>query len=278
MTSNNLQNKIVGGLLALSLLMPMAVAAEEDSGAAARPSAVRAQRNFCTVLTARPLNERFATQIQQREKNLTTRRTEVNKRLKDNRAQRDSKLEGLRVQQDQKRGGAVDALQEKFKGEEQKQAILKFQAAVAAAAEVRRAAVDASTAAYRKGLDDALASRKTAVDAAVTAFRTAVKAAEDKAKADCAVTGADPVAVREVMRVSVEAARTQFKTALQAAEKVGPQASDLAKTRQDAVKKAMDDWKAAVEKARDELKTALAALAPATGVLPVPSENTPPTS
>jgi hypothetical protein len=236
-------------------MLPVVVMAQANM--AAPRDMARTLRNFCTALSARPAAERFADKVAEREQRLAAKRSEIDKRMGERRGERDLRLEKLRVAQDAKRGEAVARLQAKFTSEEQKTAILAFQSAVQAAAEVRRAAVDAANKTFRKGVDEAKVARKAAVDSAVDKFQGDMKAAEDAAKASCGSAEADQTAVRETLRAAVEEARSDMRTAVQAAAKVGPDAAKLNETRRAAVEKAVADWKAAVEQARVDLKAAL---------------------
>jgi hypothetical protein len=86
----------------------------------------------------------------------------------------------------------------------------------------------------------------------------AVKAAVEKAKTDCQ-NGVDPVSVRATLKDSIQAARTKFQTDKNSAPKVGGNIQTLIEARKQAFEKAMADFKAAMEKARTDLKKAFPA-------------------
>ena len=82
-------------------------------------------------------------------------------------------------------------------------------------------------------------------------------------KTDCAA-GVVPATARATYMASMKAAHDKFKVDRDAIEKLGAKIEALAKIRNTAVKKAMDDFKTAAEAARATLKAAL-------GVTPTPT-------
>ncbi len=258
MKPNNLLARAAVLALAANMILPLAAAAQTNEprrAGAACPG-------FCALLTREGAN-RPSQLLAGREQKLGEKRAERDQRMAQRRSQHETRLAELRAANDAKRADRVGSLLDKAQADAQKQAVAAFQAALDAAMNARRAAVDQAQQDFKSGIDAAIAARKSAADAAVKAFQDALAAAEAKAKADCAAAGVDSAAIREALRVAVESARAQLRTALLAAEKVGPQVSELTKTRNEAVRKAMETFKAAAETARTALKTAFAASNPA---------------
>ncbi len=259
--------RVAAAALAASMLMPLAVSAKgrhltENTNESSDHGSSNAGANFCTQLAKRPSSEKFANILGGHRQKLLEKRTERDADLKKKREERDAREAEMRAKADAHRAELIAKLKEKFTSDAQKQAIIAFQQAVDAAVKAKRAAMDAAQDAFRKGLDQLLTGRQTAIDAALKAFSDAILAAEAKAKADCAKTGADPVAIRAAFRTSVEAARDQLKTALSNVEKVGPSLQALLDTRKAAFDKAKDDFHAALDKAKVALQAVLGTVHP----------------
>jgi hypothetical protein len=62
--------------------------------------------------------------------------------------------------------------------------------------------------------------------------------------------------VRTELKADLKTARDKYKSDIQAAEKIGDSIQALIKARRDAVAKAIEDFKAALEKAKVDLKAA----------------------
>ena len=92
---------------------------------------------------------------------------------------------------------------------------------------------------------------KTAVDN----FKAAVDAAITKAKADC-VAGIDPTIIKQAFHEAMKAGPGRALKAREDMEKLRPQLEALKKTRNEAIKKAKDDFKTALEAAKAELNAA----------------------
>jgi len=183
-------------------------------------------------------------------------RTQTASKIKESRQKRDQELKSVRDKWAANRQEQFKALEGKAQTDAQKQAVAKFKSAVLSAITTRQQAVDAAIKAYRNGLDKIISDRKLAIDAAKTALRNSVKAAADKAKADCDA-GVDFQTARQNLQASLKAAREKYTADIQALEKNRQQTmQQLVAARQEAVKKAVDDFLATMEKLRVELKAA----------------------
>jgi hypothetical protein len=132
-------------------------------------------------------------------------------------------------------------------------AVDKFQGAINTAVDVRKAAFDAALSAYRKGMDDAQAKRQAAIEKLITDQKARIEAAVSKAKADCAA-GIDPQTVRSTFEASLKAAKEAFMTERMKIEKLPMDLKPLIDTRKAAIDKAQADFKAALLKAKEDLK------------------------
>jgi hypothetical protein len=225
------------------------------ASAQVRPQGSVAQ-NFCSRITA--FGAQIETRLNDRQTALKIKRDGEKKRLIDHRAAYQEKKKEVRTEAATKRNEALKKLEATVETEEQKNALIAFKAAMETAMTARKASVDAAQKAFQEGLDKVVADRKASSDAIVASFRAAVKAAFAAAKADCAAK-TDPETVKENLKAALEAARQKFQTDRNALAKQGDAVKVLVETRQAAFQKAHDDFKAAAEKARDELKTAFGA-------------------
>jgi len=240
----------LGTIAAVQLVLPSVLMAQNAQ------SADNLAKAFCTRLSmiSSELDQRFA----DRQAKILARQTERLNNLAERRSDRDAKLTEKRSQWDARRNQLYAKLEVKAKTDSQKQAITAFKAAVDAAVATRKAAVDAAISSFRQGLDQAIATRKAAVDAAVNAYKSAAQTTRGQALADCSA-GIAAKTIRDSYRASMKAARDKFQNDKQAIDKLGETASSLALIRQQAVEKALQDFKAALETARDNLKAAFPA-------------------
>jgi hypothetical protein len=89
----------------------------------------------------------------------------------------------------------------------------------------------------------------------IATLTSASQVAFDKAKADCAA-GVEPRAVRDALRASLKSAQDQFQSDRQNFDRLRDDLETLRQTRRDAVKAAIDGFKATAEQARKDLKAA----------------------
>jgi len=230
---------ILGIAAVLSVLAPIFVSAQ-----ASKPS-------LCSKLT--DFVSKFEQKVIGHESKLETKRTDILNRITAKRDERNTKLAGNRTKWDDNRNEHYAKLEERAQTDVQKQAVDTFKVAIEAAVAKRRAAVDAAIQSSRQQTDLLIASRKSSVDGAVNAFKAAVDAAIKIAELDCAGS-TDSKTVRQTLISSLKAAQEKFKTDRQAIDKLGPIISQMTTTRNQAIQKAFDDFKAELEAAKTALK------------------------
>ncbi|TSC67993.1 MAG: Uncharacterized protein G01um101466_577 [Parcubacteria group bacterium Gr01-1014_66] len=260
----------IGLVLCMSVFSPAVAFAQEESdnsvtqsrpldrlrervqqrGSAANPAG---STNFCSRITA--WENRLVQKAGEQGTKLDTRRMERKDTLAEKRNRRNEEHQDHRERWDENRDAHYEKLEERAITDVQKQAVAAFRAAVERAVAARRLAVDTARKAFRDAVDRALAKRKSSADAAIAALKNTTQIAIDKAKADCAA-GTTPAIVHDTTEAAIKAARAQFSQDRQAVEKIGPQVEAFAKTRKDAIEKALRDFEAIVEQARDTLKAA----------------------
>ncbi len=247
MSFNKKYNKIVVGTLIAQLLLPTIVSAAESG----RADAMQKPAPKC---------ERFAEQGRAFDQRFVNMRTDLFKaresrdaRMTERKKDLAEKLAEIRTSQEEKRDELLKKLGASATTDVQKQALATFKAAVSAALKTRHDAIDAANSAFDLGVKDAILKRKVALDAAVKTFADAITAAMTKAKADCAA-GVDAATVRATFKESAKAAKEKLKADRAAAEKVGPSIQPLIDARRKAFEKAHEDFKTALEKAKEALR------------------------
>ncbi|HLN19000.1 MAG TPA: hypothetical protein VK255_02405, partial [Patescibacteria group bacterium] len=209
---------------------------------------VQKQENLCQRIS--DLANREQERLTQRTKNSGDRFQNWQQKT----TEKDSELANLRSSWDDNRNDQFKKLEEKATTDAQKKAVADFEAAVKAAIAARRTAVDAAITTFREGVKKLISDRSESVSSGFSAFTKAVQAAYGTAKSDCA-NSKDPATIRTTLRNSIQAARAKFHSEKTSA-KVGGNIQTLIDARRTAVNKAMTDFKAAMEKARTDLKKA----------------------
>ncbi len=194
------------------------------------------------------LEERFQKLLDRKEK-----RTNI---FEEKRESRDATLEAKRSERDAKREEMYAKLLERAGSDTEKQsAVTAFQSAVEEAVSARKKAVDDAISAFRSGVDAAIGARKNTMDTSIAEFKEAAAAAFSATKTSCE-SGADPETVRTALQSSLKSARANIEDDRQAAENVGEKVRALAVTKKAAFESAHAAFKAAMEDARADLKTA----------------------
>jgi|GEM_PF-1546869 hypothetical protein len=230
-----------------------------------KPSNKKGGINFCANVDKMTQLE---TKMIDNEDKIEQKREEQKKKIDDRWVERNTKRENNRNKWDENRDEFFAKLEGKATTDAQKQALLAFKEATTAAITARRATIDSAIEAFRKGVEQAIASKKTSVDTLVSAFRAEIQAAITKAKADCALTNPDAVAIRVAFQNRVKAAKEKFITDKKDVDKISDSLQSLIDAKKQAVEKANSDFKAAIEKARNDLKA----------VFPVPTVTPSPTA
>lgn len=194
--------------------------------------------------------------LQERSQDLIDRLDQSQKRRGERRDARDAKLSDARNSADERRGEWYVRLEERAKGDDQKDAVVAFKQTIEKAVEARREAIDAAITAFRKGVDGLLEKRATEMSAARVAFVSATEKALAQVEQDCQ-NGETTAAIRKEFKDELKSARETLKADRAKATKVGADVQTLTQTRQASLKKAFADFDATLSSARAELKTAL---------------------
>jgi hypothetical protein len=256
--------KSILALFALSILLSPATSLAEFRAGSSKPESDGKVRTlseepntgatFCTRITESLTA--VSAKLNQNDSRLREKRAETQNKLQERKAERQKAIS-------QKRTETVSNTEAKLKEleidatAEQKVALQEFKTTLNTAQTTRKAAIDAAMQTYRAGLDKLVLSRQDAAKAAAATFKTSVNAAIQKAKADCAAK-VDPKTVRETFNASMRAAQEQLRTDMKNIEKPGQGVEALAKVRNEAVRKAHDEFRTTMKAAHDKLKAAFA--------------------
>lgn len=236
-----------GTALITSVLVPVLLLAHADDNSDIGGTPKDSCARLSTTLSA--TEQRIAN----RDSRLEAKRDDIASRIDAKQNKRDEKLTEKRARWDANRAEHFAKLDARAEGDEQKQAVAAFSQAITAAIAVRRAAIDGAIQDFRQGIQQAVISRKSSADEAVSTFRNSVKSAFEKANSDCD-DGVDPKTVRENLRADLKATREKFASDRQEIEKLKSSMEVLIVVKREAVKKAIDDFKAAIEQARADFK------------------------
>lgn len=250
--ASNFVKKGVAVVLGLGLLAPTAFVFAEEH-AVRGDVKVTVGADFCTnvdTLTGKVV-AKVPKREDRRDEHLDDRVTKVNGRLQ----LRVEKLDDHRDKWDDNRTDRYAKIDIRATTTVQKEAVATFKTNVEAAVKVRRTAVDAAVKAFQDGVNKLLADRQTKIDAAFATLKTATDAAIAKAKADCA-SGKDPKTVRVQFAADLRAANTAFAATIKPAGDMDTKVKDLRKTRDAAIKAAVDAFKKTFDAEMVKLKAA----------------------
>ncbi len=177
-------------------------------------------------------------------------------RLQEKRNARDDALKKRREERDRYREKYYEELEKKAQTEEQKEAVKKFKETIENAVKKRRATIDQAVADMRSGIDAAIRERQAAIKSAVVSFENDEVVALNKAKNACD-ENADNEDLKNTMkevREGIKIHRNRYKEQFHKVRKVGDVAEELAKTKRETIMNAIEEFKATVKSAQEELR------------------------
>jgi len=199
------------------------------------------------------LADKVGGKIDEKENAFNAKREERISKWNDHLTVQNTKVAQIRLNRDANFEEHFQKLEESAVTDEQKKAVDDFEAAVKAALALRRSAVDSAMNNFREGVKNAIGKRKTDADQSIAEFDAERQSSFQKAQTACA-SGANAQAASKALHAYLQAAKTKLHASMKSLENVGNTVSQLAAARKQAVEKAHDDFKAAMEKARVDLK------------------------
>jgi hypothetical protein len=206
---------------------------------------------FCAALgeTKKQLSEGVAA----KEKRVSEYIDGLAQQLEDERNGRDAKLEEARSEADQKRSEWYARLEDRAKGDDQKDAVVKYKQRVEEAVDDRRDAVDAAIAEFRKSVDELAVKRSTSMQTARDTFRASTEAAAKKLETDCANGVATDVVVKD-FKASLKAGREKLAADKKAVATLESEIKILAEVRKKSIAAAVTTFQAELQAANEDLQ------------------------
>jgi len=142
------------------------------------------------------------------------------------------------------------------KTDAQKDAIIAYEKTLKNAIAARRLAIDQAQEAFFLHLSERFSLKRDNLETILLAYRNDRKAAFDEAQSQCAA-GTDMNQVKADLKTSLKQAREKFQEQMKNREKGNADLKSYIDERNQAIRKAQDDFKATMTLARTELKKAL---------------------
>ncbi len=252
MMSKRSNKRIIAGMLLLALLSPETSFAA--SGRSARPAAstTAAKANFCSAVAS--FAEKLKADMGGKEASYSAKDAERQNQLAEKLAKQEAERQNVRFSWDSSRDKVYTTLATKAKTQKEKDALLEFRKAIDAAVEARRASVDRAVGDFKTKVDESMLARKRAVEEAIAEFNASADLALSLANTDCK-NGVASATARATYLASLERARLALEADL-ASIKSGERLRTLVKERQSAIEAAAREFKTAVGKAEERLKSA----------------------
>ncbi len=242
----NISKKIIAGsLLFGTLLSPVLALAEAPS------PKINAGKGICVQIS--DLSDKKIAAAEDKQTKFQTKYTEQLKQYEEKQIAADTKLQEKRDEAENALLAKISAFSETASTTEQKKAVSDFQTAIESARTARKTSLDSAIKAFRDGVASSSDSRKSTIDTALLTFQTSVTSAFEKAKTDCA-NSVSPQTIRANLKLALNGAQEKLKADKLSVSKVGATTSVLAKTRKQAVAKIVSDYKAAIRKAKADLR------------------------
>jgi hypothetical protein len=199
--------------------------------------------------------DRLSSDVNTRVAKITTERQNNAAKLAANRSDWDNKIATARKNWDNTRNQYFAKLEAKATTDQQKTAVQTFETSVDAAVTVRRSAYDANRATYRSAVNTAITNNQSDIDQAIATLRSDYSAAVAKAQSSCA-SGTAYKDVAATLTADLQVARTKFKASRAANPNIAQTVKSLASAEKTADQTADQQFKASVNAAYAQLRTA----------------------
>jgi hypothetical protein len=191
--------------------------------------------------------QRTIEKLEQRRAQIIEKRTTQNKELQERRQARDVQREEFYAQ-----------MREMAGTEDQLAAVDAFEAVIEPAIIARRTAIDAATEEMRTGIDALVDERINSLQKLYTEYQDAESVAIAQAESYCGEdsTEQDIKGFEKQLRADLKAAGEAFKDNVREQRNINKAVQELAQTRRDSVKLAVDQFKTVMQEARVQLALA----------------------
>jgi hypothetical protein len=226
---------------------------EGQKSGSGKMMAVEVSGSFCSRIN--DVVQKITTQTQQKQGSVASKKTELMQKVRERADKKEANLEKARTSSDDALKKMLGKLKATATTDAQKQAVITYESAIKTATQTRRAAVDKAISDYEAALSQFTVSRNQAFTTAGETFTTALKTAATKAQTDCAAQ-MDSSVVQKTFNSSIRTAQQTFDKSRKAMDTMIGDVQKLIKTRDAAIKKAMDEFKKTSNAAAKTLKAA----------------------
>lgn len=211
--------------------------------------------NFCTKLPT--VSDQLTSKLNELETQRAANAKEILSKMDERQKQKSDQTKEIRDDIQAKLDKGVVELENDNPTSTQKTFIATFKNAVKTALAERKTAVDQANQTFKTSQRQLVLDRQNALKTAAANLKAALAKALTDAKSACDA-GTAPDKVKAQFIASVKAAKDKFHQDMQGIDKIGPQIKNLVQVRNKAIRDANEAFKTKLQKARQDLKTALA--------------------
>lgn len=193
------------------------------------------------------------TQLKERIENRT-------REMKENRTSRDTELENRRMMRNENRESFYKELEDQSGDDATKKAaVSEFKSTVEAAIETRRKAIDQARETMNKGIDSAIGARNSEMEALRVEFKKELEATVNKAGNSCtdSTTAEELKNTMDKLKGEIKTIRERNRLKVNSTKKVQETIQTLRDERKEAVKIAIENFKATMKTAQEKFRTAM---------------------
>ncbi len=194
--------------------------------------------------------------LEETEKNMEKIREETQNRYQVEVQEGEEDIEAVRAQVDANFERHIQKMLEKYPEEEKQEAILAFGEEIEQAMETRREKVDQARETFKNRIRAEIQTRKTDIDDFLDNSLSEIKNKFQLAKQNCEA-GGDSQTIRNTVRASLENKKEEFSEQKVRIENQGDEVSLAVRERNEAIKKANEEFQLALKEAQEKLETIL---------------------
>lgn len=165
------------------------------------------------------------------------------------------KIDSKRIKWQENRSKFYEKIGQKAKNDSQKQALANLKQEIDQAITERKAMIDQARIDFRASFEEAVGARHQAVIQALNDYKADLEAAYNKAKADCE-QGLTAKTLKEALARALKVGKDKLQEAKTQIDSFGDLLAPIVQARNEAIKKAQDDFRAIVSSAKEEFKAA----------------------
>lgn len=165
------------------------------------------------------------------------------------------KIDERRTKWQENRDKHYGKISEKAQSDPQKQALAELKQTIEQAIADRKSKIDQARVDFRTSFENLVSARHQAVIQAINDYKADLEAAYNKAKTDCEL-GLAAKTLRDALASALKDAKTKLQNAKTQVDGFRDLLSPIVQARNEAIRKAQEDFRAIVDKAKDDFKAA----------------------